>query len=137
MQRLNARVKLDRETGAQVAADWHGVDSPEGRSRAQRIWRRTVEHLALVGISLGLALLLALPLGIIAARRPRLGQVVLTVTGLLQTLPSLAVFVFMIPLFGIGAGPRSEEHTSELQSLMRISYAVFCLQQKNIKSTQL
>src|SRR3546814_12456632 len=34
-----------------------------------------------------------------------LGQVVLTVTGLLQTLPSLAVFVFMIPLFGIGAGP--------------------------------
>src|SRR3546814_3864061 len=29
-----------------------------------------------------------------------------------------------------GAGPRSEEHTSELQSLMRISYAVFCLKQK-------
>src|SRR3546814_8388817 len=37
-------------------------------------------------------------------------------------------------LFGNGAHyhqPRSEEHTSELQSLMRISYAVFCLQQKN------
>src|SRR3546814_4343176 len=30
-----------------------------------------------------------------------------------------------------GAGPRSEEHTSELQSLMRISYAVFCLKNKN------
>src|SRR3546814_3865966 len=30
-----------------------------------------------------------------------------------------------------GAGPRSEEHTSELQSLMRISYAVFCLKKKN------
>src|SRR3546814_10646469 len=29
--------------------------------------------------------------------------------------------------------PRSEEHTSELQSLMRISYAVFCLKKKNIK----
>src|SRR3546814_8921854 len=29
------------------------------------------------------------------------------------------------------AAPRSEEHTSELQSLMRISYAVFCLKQKN------
>src|SRR3546814_7687725 len=29
-------------------------------------------------------------------------------------------------------GPRSEEHTSELQSLMRISYAVFCLKKKNI-----
>src|SRR3546814_8873566 len=31
--------------------------------------------------------------------------------------------------------PRSEEHTSELQSLMRISYAVFCLKKKNNKST--
>src|SRR3546814_5226703 len=31
----------------------------------------------------------------------------------------------------IGANPRSEEHTSELQSLMRISYAVFCLKKKN------
>src|SRR3546814_6844641 len=31
------------------------------------------------------------------------------------------------------AGARSEEHTSELQSLMRISYAVFCLKKKNIK----
>src|SRR3546814_1839798 len=31
---------------------------------------------------------------------------------------------------GLGAGMRSEEHTSELQSLMRISYAVFCLQKK-------
>src|SRR3546814_2278397 len=30
-----------------------------------------------------------------------------------------------------GLGSRSEEHTSELQSLMRISYAVFCLKQKN------
>src|SRR3546814_7853608 len=32
------------------------------------------------------------------------------------------------------AGPRSEEHTSELQSLMRISYAVFCLTKKTLKS---
>src|SRR3546814_2443364 len=33
---------------------------------------------------------------------------------------------------GVGADARSEEHTSELQSLMRISYAVFCLKKKNI-----
>src|SRR3546814_1610369 len=32
---------------------------------------------------------------------------------------------------------RSEEHTSELQSLMRISYAVFCLKKKNIRTTML
>src|SRR3546814_1016713 len=34
------------------------------------------------------------------------------------------------------ADDRSEEHTSELQSLMRISYAVFCLKKKNIKTVQ-
>src|SRR3546814_2139910 len=40
-----------------------------------------------------------------------------------------------LPLPSQGAGQqRSEEHTSELQSLMRISYAVFCLKKKNIKS---
>src|SRR3546814_4120733 len=35
------------------------------------------------------------------------------------------------PIRDMGAGSRSEEHTSELQSLMRISYAVFCLKKKN------
>src|SRR3546814_6012281 len=37
---------------------------------------------------------------------------------------------------GGGRSPRSEEHTSELQSLMRISYAVFCLKKKNKKQTE-
>src|SRR3546814_7509980 len=38
-------------------------------------------------------------------------------------------------LQGIAARPRSEEHTSELQSLMRISYAVFCLKKTQYKTT--
>src|SRR3546814_5802610 len=38
-----------------------------------------------------------------------------------------------IPLPGVCCAPRSEEHTSELQSLMRISYAVFCLKKKSLK----
>ncbi len=105
MRGLNARVKLGRETESAVASDWLGVEAPRARGRASRIARRTLEHLQLVGISLALALLVALPLGVLAARRPKLGQAVLTLTGLLQTLPSLAVFVFMIPVFGIGAGP--------------------------------
>src|SRR3546814_3223494 len=37
-------------------------------------------------------------------------------------------------VFAIGKRPRSEEHTSELQSLMRISYAVFCLKKKKISN---
>src|SRR3546814_11367788 len=39
-----------------------------------------------------------------------------------------------INLTSIKDGPRSEEHTSELQSLMRISYAVFCLKKKNTRN---
>src|SRR3546814_1816062 len=43
---------------------------------------------------------------------------------------------FLVILFGcVGKHGRSEEHTSELQSLMRISYAVFCLKKKNINSS--
>lgn len=105
MQRLNAAVKLQRQPEATVAAGWLGVDPPRSDSRAARLWQRSREHLALVAVSLAAALLVALPLGVFAARRPRLGQVVLSATGLLQTLPSLAVFVFMIPVFGIGAKP--------------------------------
>src|SRR3546814_6884836 len=39
------------------------------------------------------------------------------------------------PQVRYSGGRRSEEHTSELQSLMRISYAVFCLKKKNIRTT--
>jgi osmoprotectant transport system permease protein len=105
MQELNAQVKLEHRKESQVAADWMGVEAPAASGRAPRVWQRTREHLALVGISLGLALLAALPLGVFAARHARTGQVILSLTGVLQTLPSLAVFVFMIPLFGIGAKP--------------------------------
>lgn len=105
MQKLNAQVKLEQRKEVQVAADWLGVAAPEAAGRATRLLQRTWEHLALVGVSLGLALLVALPLGVFAARHSRIGQVILSLTGVLQTLPSLAVFVFMIPLFGIGAKP--------------------------------
>lgn len=105
MQTLNAQVKLEHRKESEVAAAWLGVEAPDSASRSARILQRTGEHLALVGVSLGLALLVALPLGVLAARRARLGQLILSLTGVLQTLPSLAVFVFMIPLFGIGAKP--------------------------------
>src|SRR3546814_8750868 len=62
-----------------------------------------------------------------------------------STAMNLAVVIYIAWLFGIGLTPwtmavglavaRSEEHTSELQSLMRISYAVFCLKKKNIQIT--
>src|SRR3546814_4377440 len=46
----------------------------------------------------------------------------------LQQMPVLSAHEKLLTAF---AGDRSEEHTSELQSLMRISYAVFCLKKKN------
>lgn len=74
-------------------------------SNAHRLWRLTVAHLTLVGISLGAAILIGLPLGILAARRPRLGQVLIGGAGVIQTIPALALLVFMIPLLKTGALP--------------------------------
>ena len=107
---MNARALLGHVPEAQVAADFlrakFGVaEDAKVRSAVQRIGRRTVEHLFLVAISLAAAIAVAVPLGILAWRRPRLGQTILTLAGVIQTIPSLALLVFMIPLLGIGAGP--------------------------------
>ena len=106
MRAMNAAVKLDRRRDSAVAADFLGTHIEVGRRGLwQRLRQRSVEHVELVAISLGLALLLAIPLGIVAARRRRLGQLVIAASGVLQTVPSLAMFVFMIPLLGIGTWP--------------------------------
>jgi osmoprotectant transport system permease protein len=107
---LNARAKLDRVPEADVAAGFLGANGAgaASRSRAQSaraILVRVVEHLELVGISLLAAILIAVPLGVLAAKWPRLGQTVLAATGVVQTVPTLALLVFMIPLFGIGTVP--------------------------------
>jgi osmoprotectant transport system permease protein len=110
---LNARVKLDRLPERQVAAAFlearlgvhPSAGAKAGEARSAALWRRAREHLALVAASLLAAIAVALPLGILAARRPRLGRVVLAAVGIVQTVPSLALLVFMIPLFGIGAWP--------------------------------
>jgi osmoprotectant transport system permease protein len=110
MSAMNARVKLHGETESVVAANFLeeslklDIDL-RVKTAWQRFWRYTVEHLILVGISLSAAILLAIPLGILAARLPRIGQIVLGIAGILQTIPSLALFVFMIPLLGIGGPP--------------------------------
>ena len=107
---LNAKARLEHLPEAQIAAEFLGgrfgfkTDARE-ESRARRILRRSGEHLFLVAVSLAAAVVVALPLGILAARRRRLGRLVLAAAGLLQTIPSLALLVFMIPLLGIGTWP--------------------------------
>ncbi|MEO8779905.1 MAG: glycine betaine ABC transporter substrate-binding protein, partial [Rhodanobacter sp.] len=106
MRRMNAAVKLKGQRDSAVAADFLGTHVEPGQHGLwQRLRQRSEEHIKLVAISLGLALLLAIPLGILAARLRRLGQLVIGATGILQTVPSLAMFVFMIPLLGIGTWP--------------------------------
>jgi osmoprotectant transport system permease protein len=110
MVAMNARALLERVPEAQVASDFLRdkfgifVTAAPG-SAMRRIGRRTVEHLFLVAVSLLAAIAFAVPLGIFAWRRPRLGQAILATAGVIQTIPSLALLVFMIPLLGIGAGP--------------------------------
>jgi osmoprotectant transport system permease protein len=110
MSEMNARVKLHGRDESRVAAALIKETlelETDGKVQTawQRFWQHTAEHLALVGISLSAAIVLAVPLGILAARRQRLGQIVLGLAGIMQTIPSLALFVFLIPLLGIGAPP--------------------------------
>jgi len=112
MAELNRRVKIGGEPEAEVARDFlrsrlsvDVVDQVAAPTRLGRVWDRTVEHLILVGISLGFAILVAIPLGVLAARRRRLGQLILGTVGVIYTIPSLALLVFMIPLIGIGGPP--------------------------------
>lgn len=110
MAAMNARAKLDRVPESNVAADFLAeqfsiASEVKNGSRAGRIWRRTREHLAMVAISLGAACLLAIPLGVIAFYRRRAGRVVFAIADVLQTVPALALLVFLIPWLGIGYAP--------------------------------
>jgi len=106
IRQMNARVKLRGEKETVVAAGFLGVQpDSDGAGFWSRLLQRTLEHLRLVLVSLMAAVLLAVPLGIYASRARRLGHLVMAMTGVLQTIPSLAMFVFMIPLFGIGTWP--------------------------------
>jgi osmoprotectant transport system permease protein len=70
------------------------------------IWRHTLEHLGLVAISTLIAVVIGVPLGVAIARAPRLRGPILGLASILQTIPSLALFGFLIPLpflGGIGA----------------------------------
>ncbi|TKW65607.1 MAG: ABC transporter permease [Paracoccus denitrificans] len=88
--------------GAIVWSGWlDGVSvMREYEARKDLFWREAWRHLVLAFGSLGAALLIGLPIGIGIYLVPRLRRAVLGVLNILQTIPSLALFGIMIPIFG-------------------------------------
>jgi osmoprotectant transport system permease protein len=127
MRAWNQRLEVDGEAVAAVAADalrevglaaggMPGPRAPEaGRARegttayllAQRgrIASLTLRHLVLVGASLLAAILVAVPAGLMLERARASAEPVIRAAGVLQTIPSIALLAFMIPLLGIGVVP--------------------------------
>jgi osmoprotectant transport system permease protein len=121
MRRLNHGVEGENRSPADVAGAFlqrlgltNTVVDAEARSRSLLgvLWQRrgvTLDlaswHLVLTGSAELLACLVAIPMGIGASRRPRLAAVALGGAGVMQTIPSIALLAFMLPLFGIGAKP--------------------------------
>jgi osmoprotectant transport system permease protein len=87
----------DREAAARLIERKFGVSPGVKQATvAAAILSRTLEHLALVGQSLAPAILVAVPLGVLAAKRPRIGRVLLGAVGVVQTIPALALLVLLI-----------------------------------------
>ena len=113
-----ARTALDSLGVVSASRATTGVDTSRGRrasawdsfvhavvddrdALARRAWR----HLLLSAASLLAAALVAIPFGVMLERRRRLAEPLVRATGLLQTIPGIALLAFMIPLLGIGVVP--------------------------------
>jgi osmoprotectant transport system permease protein len=111
MVRLNARAEIDKVAFADVAREYLGsrVESRRGlwpAMFAPDFGRLLAEHLGLVFGSLAIAVLIGIPLGMLAVRVRWIAQPVLLLAGLVQTIPSLALLAFLIPVTGtIGVWP--------------------------------
>ena len=110
MIRMNSDVKIGKKSESSVAANFlknkFSIKTSFTESTFfSRLWYNTKEHLFLVFISLAAAILISIPMGIIAFKYKKIGKIILGVTGVIQTIPSLALLVFMIPLLGIGSYP--------------------------------
>jgi osmoprotectant transport system permease protein len=113
MIRLNAAAELEGRSFAEAAALFFD-DSPAPRARrgfldallAPDLARLTYEHALLVFGSLAASILVGVPLGVAAQRRPRLAQPLFALVGIVQTIPSLALLAFLIAIMGtIGLAP--------------------------------
>ncbi len=115
MVKMNADADLRAEPYAQIASNFvSGTPSLEtGGSHetlmsaifAPDLGALTVQHFELVFVSLLAACLIGIPLGIWSFQTRQAGNLILPVVSVIQTIPSPALFVFLIPIFHIGNGP--------------------------------
>ncbi len=123
MRRLNAAAEIDGRDFAAIAATWlAAAAAPSGDSARTSapaaqptLWQRlaapdfgrlALEHVGLVLAALAASCAIGIPLGLLAARRRPAAGLVFGVTGVIQTIPSLALLAFLIPLTGrIGLVP--------------------------------
>ena len=73
--------------------------------QSDKLWSQTLAHIGLTLISLLLAIVIAVPLGILITRKKKISGIVLGFAGVLQTIPSIALLGVMIPFLGIGPKP--------------------------------
>lgn len=73
--------------------------------QSDKLWQQTITHIGLTFTALLIAVLIGLPSGIAIARKQKFAAPVLGFAGVLQTIPSIALLGFLIPLLGIGALP--------------------------------
>jgi osmoprotectant transport system permease protein len=85
------------------------------------ILQLSVEHVFLVFVAISIAVAIGVPLGILMTRRPRMGKPILAFANIVQTIPSLALFGFLIPIPYIGGiGTRTAVIALLLYSLLPI-----------------
>ncbi|MGW2258893.1 ABC transporter permease [Streptomyces sp. NPDC001780] len=87
--------------GCLAANDW--ICGEYLRSRGQELIDATVQHVWITAASVAIGLLVAFPLALLARARPSFAAPVLGLTTLLYTIPSLAMFSLLLPLFGLSA----------------------------------
>ncbi|SNR31295.1 ABC transporter permease/substrate-binding protein [Hymenobacter mucosus] len=75
------------------------------QAQAGKLGEQTLQHIGLTAASLLLGVVIGVPLGLLLTRRPRLAPWVLGTAGVFQTIPSIALLGFLIPVIGIGWKP--------------------------------
>jgi osmoprotectant transport system permease protein len=73
--------------------------------QSAKLLQQTIQHIGLTFISLLIAILIGVPLGIFISRNKKAAGIVLGIAGVFQTIPSIALLGFLIPVLGIGPIP--------------------------------